>query len=85
MNLGVVVVQLVEVVGERARDTAHEAAIVPEEFFEARSHWMDFLDGPRVLNDEAREEGEDEVVKLFSGDRLFSSEEPIDECLDLWA
>jgi len=82
VDLIVVVVDLEDVIGGGLWDTADDASIVPEELFVARSFWMDLLDGPRVLKDEVREEGEDEIVKLFSGDRLFS-EKPIEEGLDL--
>ena len=63
-------------------EAVDDASVVPEELSEARSSWMDLLDGPRVLKNEVREEGPEESVELFSGDRLFS-EKPIEESLDL--
>ena len=81
VDLIVVVVDLEDEIGGMW-EAVDDASVVPEELSEARSSWMDLLDRPRVLQNEVREEGEEESVELFSGDRLFS-EKPIEEGIHL--
>ena len=66
---------------------ADDAPVATKGFLEARSPWVDDVNGPRTLEDEVREAIQDEIVELLDGreQRGPSSEELFDELSHLWS
>ena len=66
---------------------ADDAPVAAKGFLEARSPWVDDVNGPSTLEDEVREATQDEIVELLDGreQRGPSSEDLFEKIIHLWS